>query len=98
MSKLLEDIGRPISDSEPSGEDIAMLDSSVENQDWILKYTELRGLVKRAASNSGGVVEISRSILAEKSKDLRIANNLCLGLLHQKGFAGCGVQNRKRKV
>jgi len=88
MSELLEDIGNPISDSEPSGEDIAMLDSSVENQDWILKYTELRRLVRRAASNSEGVVEISRSILADKSKDLRIASNLCLGLLHQKGFAG----------
>jgi type VI secretion system protein VasJ len=88
MPELLEDISSPISDSAPSGEDMARLDSSPENQDWILKYAELRGLVRRVASNCDDIVRISRDILTDKSKDLRIASHLCLGSLHQKGFAG----------
>ena len=88
MSQLLEDIARPISDSEPSGEDIARLAASPENEEWIKMYGELRELTSRVATNCESIVAYTQSILTEKSKDLRIAGNLCMGLLHQKGFAG----------
>ena len=88
MPQLLEDIARPISDSEPSGEDIAKLAPTPENEEWIKNYADLRQLINRMASNSDSIVALSQSILMDKSKDLRIAGNLCLGLLHQKGFAG----------
>ena len=34
------------------------------------------------------MVELSRKILAQKSKDMQVASYLCLGLLRQNGFAG----------
>ncbi|MBD3183741.1 hypothetical protein GF312_15735 [Candidatus Poribacteria bacterium] len=88
MSQLLENIADPISDSQPSGEDIARLEPSAQNEEWIQKYAELRGLVNRISSNSEVIVSISSDILSGKSKDLRIAGHLCLGLLYQNGFAG----------
>lgn len=88
MLQLLDDISRPISDSEPSGEDIARLAATPENEGWIRDYGELRQLVNRVASNRDSIVALSQSILTEKSKDLRIAGHLCMGLLHQGGFAG----------
>lgn len=88
MSQLLEDIARPISDSEPAGEDITRLVASPENEEWIRIYGELRELTGRVATNCESIVAISQNILIEKSKDLRIAGHLCMGLLHQKGFSG----------
>ena len=88
MPQILEDIARPISDSAPSGEDIARLTASPENEAWIRTYGELRGLINKVASNCDSIVALSQSILAEKSKDLRIAGHLCRGLLHQSGFVG----------
>ena len=88
MSELLEDISSPISDTAPAGEDIARLEPTTENEEWIQTYTELRGLTGKAASNCDAIVALSQSILTYKSKDLRVAGHLCLGLLHQKGFSG----------
>lgn len=88
MSELLEDISSPISDTTPAGEDIARLEASAENEEWIQIYAELRGLTGKAASNSDSIVALSQNILANKSKDLRVVGYLCLGLLHQQGFSG----------
>jgi len=88
MSQLLDDIAKPISDSEPSGEDIAKLDSSPENEGWIRDYAELRQLTNKVATNSAAIVTLSQSILVDKSKDLRIAGHLCMALLHKSGFPG----------
>ena len=70
MSQLLEDIARPISDSEPAGEDIARLAASPENEEWIKMYGELRELTSRIATNCESIVAYTQSILTEKSKDL----------------------------
>ena len=88
MSELLDDISRPISDTAPSGEDIARLEPSTENEEWIQIYAELRGLTNKAASNCDAIVALSQNILANKSKDLRVAGHLVTGLLHQQGFSG----------
>ncbi len=88
MPELLDDIAKPISDSEPSGEDIARLEASPENEGWIKNYGDLRGLINAVASNSDTIVALSQDILAQKSKDLRIAGHLCMGLMHRDGFTG----------
>jgi len=88
MPGFLEDIRNPISDTMPCGEDITKLVSSPENEEWIRKYSELRGITNRVATNSDSIVDLCQDILVNKSKDLRIAGYLCQALLHQKGFAG----------
>ncbi|MFC1716207.1 type VI secretion system domain-containing protein [Candidatus Poribacteria bacterium] len=88
MPEVLEDIAKPISDSEPSGEDIAKLTPTPENEGWIKNYGDLRGLINAVASNSDSIVALSQDILAQKSKDLRIAGHLCMGLMHRDGFTG----------
>jgi type VI secretion system protein VasJ len=88
MSELLDDISRPISDDAPSGEDIARLEPSTDNEEWIQTYAELRALTNKAASNCDSIVALSQNILANKSKDLRVAGYLVSGLVHQQGFSG----------
>jgi len=89
MPDLIEDIAQPISDSQPSGEDISKLDSSdPRNEEWILKYSELRELTRKIATNCESIVDVTQSILTEKSKDLTMAGHLSNALLHQKGFPG----------
>jgi type VI secretion system protein VasJ len=88
MSLFLEDILNPISDTMPCGEDIMKLAPSPENEEWIRKYSELRGMTNRIATNSEAIVELCQDILVNKSRDLRIAGYLCQALLHGKGFAG----------
>jgi predicted component of type VI protein secretion system len=88
MPVLLEDIAKPISDPDFSGEDIAKLTPSVQNREWFQKYAQLRDLVRKTSTNSDEVVEISQDILANKSKDLMTAGHLCRGLFHRNGFTG----------
>ena len=88
MSVLLEDIAKPISDPDFSGEDIARLTPSVENREWFQKYAQLRDLVRKTSANSDEIVEISQDILINKSKDLMTAGHLCRGLFHGNGFTG----------
>ncbi len=88
MSVLLEDIAKPISDPDFSGEDIAKLTPSVQNKEWFQKYAQLRDLARRTSTNSDEVVEISQDILVNKSKDLMTAGHLCRGLFHSNGFTG----------
>jgi type VI secretion system ImpA/VasJ family protein len=88
MSVLLEDIAKPISDPDFSGEDIARLTPSVENKEWFQKYAQLRDLVRKTSTNSDEIVEISQDILTNKSKDLMTAGHLCRGLFHRNGFTG----------
>jgi len=88
MSVLLEDIAKPISDPDFSGEDIAKLTPSVENREWFQKYAQLRDLVRKTSANSDEIVDISQDILINKSKDLMTAGHLCRGLFHGNGFTG----------
>jgi type VI secretion system protein VasJ len=83
MSELIEDIRKPISEETPCGEDV------VSDED----YQEIREEIDKLTSGTGSVdwnkvVERSRTILAQKSKDLNVATYLCLGLFQLQGFSG----------
>ena len=72
-----------------SGEDISKLDPAIPgNEKWVQKYSELRQISQRIATNSEQIVGLSAEILEEQFKDLRISSYLCRGLFHQKDFAG----------
>lgn len=75
--------------SDCSGEDISKLDPAISgNEIWVQKYSELRELGQRIATNSEQIIGLSAEILEDQFKDLRIAAYLCRGLFHQKDYAG----------
>jgi len=75
--------------SESSGDDISKLDTSIPgNDEWNQKYTRLREIGQRIATNCEEIISISADILENQSKDLRIAAYLCRGLFHHKEYSG----------
>ncbi|MFH1859514.1 MAG: type VI secretion system protein TssA [bacterium] len=77
---------QPISDNSPSGRDAR----------YELEYQEVVGEIQKLtamssaqdAINWDNVVDLSRKILIEKSKDLTIAGYLCVGLFKKEGYQG----------
>lgn len=79
MSELIEDIRKPISEVAHCGEDVKYDDD----------YGALQAEINKTAENDWEmVVELGRTILAQKSKDLNVATWLCIGLLQLQGFDG----------
>jgi predicted component of type VI protein secretion system len=84
MADLIEEIRKPISEDAPCGQSI------LHDEDFTAVKSEIdkANTPARADVKWKKVVELSRKILAQKSKDMQVASYLCLGLLRQNGFAG----------
>jgi type VI secretion system ImpA/VasJ family protein len=84
MADLIEEIRKPISEEAPCGQNV------LHDEDFIPLKAEIdkSNTPDRAKVDWKSVVENSRKILAQKSKDMQVASYLCLGLLRQNGFAG----------
>jgi type VI secretion system ImpA/VasJ family protein len=84
MADLIEEIRKPISEDAPCGQNV------LHDEDFTAVRAEIdkSNTPDRANVNWKKVVELSRKIIAQKSKDMQVASYLCLGLLRQNEFAG----------
>ncbi|MBI1926583.1 type VI secretion system protein TssA [Candidatus Poribacteria bacterium] len=94
MSALIEEIRKPITETAPCGGDVQY------DSDFQVLQAEVDKLSKPNLKSEDGttqkvdevnwpkIIELSRVILAQKSKNMRVAGYLCLGLLRREGFTG----------
>jgi type VI secretion system ImpA/VasJ family protein len=84
MADLIEEIRKPISEDAPCGQNV------LHDEDFMAIKAEIdkSNTPDRANVDWKSMVELSRNILAQKSKDMQVASYLCLGMLRQNGFAG----------
>jgi Uncharacterized protein conserved in bacteria len=91
-SDLVNQISNPISAENPSGNQLD------EDPDFDRINTEIQKLESLHIGTDNvnpvdweSVVKISTSILIQKSKDLRVANWLCMGLFQRQGYNGLSI-------
>ncbi len=99
-TSLIDEIRTPITEASPCGDDVTYDDKFQQLASEINKVGVVSGRVDHEKMNDGGsvftssgvdysrIVEGSRSILRNDSKDLRVASYLVVGLYHTRGLAG----------
>ncbi len=91
-SDLVQQISNPISNENPSGNQLD------EDPDFDRINTEIQKLESLHLGTENvnpvdweSVVKIGTSLLIQKSKDIRVANWLCMGLFQQQGYNGLSL-------
>jgi type VI secretion system ImpA/VasJ family protein len=87
MADLIEEIRKPIPQKAPCGIDL----EDEFDEDYTAFKTEtdkLSSALTEGEIDWNSVVDLSQKILANKSKDMRVAGYLCLGLLKRDGLVG----------
>lgn len=84
LSPLVEEIAGPISESDPVGADVSYDDDYLALKDQVDQISS----VSPEGVDYDRIIEDSRRILAQKSKDLRVATYLALALARTARFRG----------
>lgn len=84
FSPLIEEVAGPISDSDPVGVDVSYDDDYLSLKDQVDQISS----VNPEGVDYDQIIEDCRRILAEKSKDLRVATYLALALARTARFRG----------
>jgi type VI secretion system ImpA/VasJ family protein len=87
MADLIEEIRKPIPQKAPCGIDL----EDEFDEDYTAFKTEtdkLSSALTEGEIDWNSVVNLSQKILANKSKDMRVAGYLCIGLLKRDGLVG----------